>query len=239
MQITPDGIDTNGVWSNSKNINLTSNAGLTGTTLIDGQQLNQNGGILDGITVLANATGFTSYITTTNPEDISNSTFEFNSGHAIELTTGTTTSFNFSNNQFIGYGADETTDAAIYNNTGTAITINIVNGGGTPTVRNGVSASTTVINAFTLSLTNLVNDTEVRIFSAGTTTEVAGQESVTGGTFVYAYDYQPGTFVDIVVFQEEYVFNEPTGRISNFELVNSNQSIPINQLLDRNYNNPP
>ena len=37
-------------------------------------------------------------------------------------------------------GADGTTDAAIYNNSGGAITLNISGGGDTPTVRNGASA---------------------------------------------------------------------------------------------------
>jgi len=230
--------DTNSVWSGSKNITLSSNAGLTGTTIIDGQQLYQSGGTLDGVTVLANATGFTSYIRTNNPEDISNSVFEFNEGHAIELLPGTSTGFTFSNNKFIGYGASGTTSAAIYNNSSSDITINITDGGDSPTIRNGTGANTTVINAFTLTLTNVVDNSEIRIFDAGTTTEVGGIENTSGGTFVYAYDYQAGTFVDIVVFNVEYVFNEPSGRIKNFELVNSNGSIPINQLLDRNYLNP-
>ncbi len=230
--------DTNSVWSGSKNITLSSNAGLTGTTIIDGQQLYQSGGTLDNVTVLANATGFTSYIRTNNPEDISNSVFEFNEGHAIELLPGTPTGFTFSNNSFTGYGDSGTTSAAIYNNSSSDITINITDGGDSPTIRNGAGATTTIINAFTLTLTNIIDDSEVRIFEAGTTTEVGGIESTSGGTFVYAYDYQAGTFVDIVIFKETYVFNEPTGRIQNFELVNSNGSIPINQLFDRNYFNP-
>lgn len=231
--------DINGVWSGTREINLTSNCGLSGTTFINGNKLYQNSATLDGITVLAaNTTGGTAFIESDTPANISNSTFEFSSGHAIEITSATTSAFTFSNNSFIGYGASGTTDAAIYNNSGKHIVINITDGGDTPTIRNGSGASTTIINAFTLTLTNLVEDTEVRIYTSGTFTEVGGQESVTGGTFTYAYDYQPNTYVDIVVYKETYVFNEPTGRISNFLLTNSNQTIPINQLYDRNYYNP-
>lgn len=157
-------------------------------------------------------------------------------GHAILITdTGTIT---FDNFIFSNYGASDTTDAAVYNNSGGAVTINITNGGDTPTIRNGTGASTTVVNAITLSLTNLIEDSEVRIYETGTINEIAGQESVTGGTFQYTYNYTPGTFVDIVIFKETYLFNEPDGRIKNFELPNSNSSIPINQRFDRNYFNP-
>jgi hypothetical protein len=122
-------------------------------------------------------------------------------------------------------------------NSGKAVVIN-VSGGDTPTVRNGTGASTTVNNTVTLTLTNLVSDSEVRIYSAGTINELAGQESVTGGTFQYSYTYAANFLVDIVVYKETYVFNEPDGRIRSFELPNGNSSLPINQQFDRNYNNP-
>jgi hypothetical protein len=78
-------------------------------------------------------------------------------GHAIYITaTGTfsITDFNFS-----GYGADDTTDAVIYNNSGGAVTLNITGGSGSITVRNGAGASTTINNAVTLEITVLDNET--------------------------------------------------------------------------------
>jgi len=229
---------TNCVISGSRIIKLNDSSNVVGSTIINGLQLIQSGGTLDGISVLNNSTGSTAYITSDSPELISNSTFTFNSGHAIELTSAVSSEFTFSNNTFIGYGASGSTDAAIYNNSGKAVIINVTDGGSTPTIRNGAGASTTVNNAVVLSLSNLVDDTEVRIYTSGTITEVAGQESVTGGTFSYAYNYAASTFVDIVIFKESYLFNEPDGRIKNFELGNTNTTIPINQRFDRNYNNP-
>lgn len=62
-------------------------------------------------------------------------------GHAIVIESIGT--YDLDNFTYSGYGADNTTDAVIYNNSGGAVTIN-VNGGDTPTVRNGSGASTTV-----------------------------------------------------------------------------------------------
>jgi len=65
-------------------------------------------------------------------------------GHAIELGTNTPSSITLKDITFTGYGSDGTTNAAIYNNSGKAITV-YVDGGSTPTVRNGTGASTTII----------------------------------------------------------------------------------------------
>lgn len=231
--------DTNGVWNGARNIYLNSNSDLVGTTIIDSNKLYQSGATLDGITVIAaNTASGTAFIESGNPELISNSTFNFSTGHSIEITSASVSSFTFTNNSFVGsYGGDGSNDAAIYNNSGKAIVIN-VSGGDTPTIRNGAGASTTVNNTVTLTLTNIISDSEVRIYSAGTTTELDGQESVVGGTFQFSYTYATNFLVDIVVFKETYKFNEPEGRIANFELPNGNSSIPINQQFDRNYNNP-
>lgn len=71
-------------------------------------------------------------------------------GHAIYITaTGT---YTFTNFTYSGYGADGTTDAVVYNNSGGLVTIN-VSGGDTPTVRNGSGATTSVINTVPLTVT--------------------------------------------------------------------------------------
>ena len=66
-------------------------------------------------------------------------------GHAVQVTTtGSTT---FVGNTFTGYGADGTTSAAFYNNSGGEIILTISGGGSTPTIRNGAGATTTVITS--------------------------------------------------------------------------------------------
>lgn len=231
--------DTNGVWTGARNIFLDSSANLTGTTMINCNKVYQSGATFDGVTVIdANTASGEAFIVSNSPQLISNCDFNYSTGHTLELTSDCPTAFTFSNNSFNGsYGANGSNEAAIYNNSGKAIVIN-VSGGDTPTYRNGTGASTTVNNTVTLTLTNIVSDSEVRIYSAGTISELDGQESVTGGTFQFSYTYAANYLVDIVVFKESYLFNEPDGRIKNFELPNGNSSIPISQRFDRNYNNP-
>jgi hypothetical protein len=64
-------------------------------------------------------------------------------GHAIRITTAGT--YDLSGCTFTGYGADGTNSAAIYNDSGGAVTLNIVDDGNAPTIRNGAGASTNVV----------------------------------------------------------------------------------------------
>ncbi|MDO8629392.1 MAG: hypothetical protein Q7R41_02770, partial [Phycisphaerales bacterium] len=80
-------------------------------------------------------------------------------GHAIEFgtnTPGDPTELILTSVTFSGYGADGTTDAAIYNNSGKHLIINIA-GGTSPTVRNGSGATTTIV-AGSVSTTITVKD---------------------------------------------------------------------------------
>jgi hypothetical protein len=85
-----------------------------------------------------------------------------------------------------------------------------------------------------LTLTGLQNGTEIRILSAGTETELAGVENVTGGSFSWGYEYNPGDQVDIVIHHTDYEYI----RLTNVALTPLGLSIPINQRFDRNYSNP-
>jgi hypothetical protein len=133
--------DTNGVWVGAGNLSLQSGTTLDGTTMIDCNKLYQSGATLDSVTVLAaNTSGGTAFIESDNPTNITNSSFTFSDGHAIEITsTGT---YTFDGNSFIGYGVSGSTDAAIYNNSGGLVTLNLLNVVGVPTIRNGAGAST-------------------------------------------------------------------------------------------------
>ncbi len=78
-------------------------------------------------------------------------------GHGLELGTNVPSSITLTNVSFSGYGSDGTTNAAVYNNSGKAVTINIAGTGTSPTVRNGAGASTTVV-AGTVTTTITVKD---------------------------------------------------------------------------------
>lgn len=98
-----------------------------------------------------------------------------------------------------------------------------------------------VAQQVTLTLTGLQDGSEVRIYEAGNpNNEIAGQESVSGGSFVYNYDFTDSFFngtdqdVDIVIHALGYL----NIRLSGITLGALNTSIPIQQSVDRQYNNP-
>jgi len=108
--------------------------------------------------------------------DIANTEFNGASGgHGILITDQGT--YDFNNLTFNNYGDDDTTDAAIFNDSGGEVIINIF-GGNTPTVRNGSGATTIINNPITFIVNNIIEDSEVRIFTQSDLTELGGVESV-------------------------------------------------------------
>ena len=195
-------------------------------SFIDCTTFTQNGASITNST-LQNCT-----ITSNNPAALSDNAFiSGGTGHAIVITVPGT--YTFDGNTFSGYGADGTTDAAIHNNSGGAVTLNIVGGGGTPTVRNGAGASTTINANVSVTLTGLQNPSEVRVFNAGTQTERSGtgNENVTAGS--HSFSIPSGTAVDIVVLSLGY----QNLRVLGYSTT-SDASIPISQIVDRQYANP-
>jgi hypothetical protein len=106
-------------------------------------------------------------LTTDDPSNIADTGFVSpGTGHAIVLTdTGT---FAFEGNEFSGYGADASTDAAIYNNSGGAVTLVLLASDQFPTVRNGAGASTSLV---------VVSFVEVVGVGAGDTVEMRREDT--------------------------------------------------------------
>jgi hypothetical protein len=84
----------------------------------------------------------------------------------------------------------------------------------------------------TLTLTGLKNPTEIRVFAAGTQTELTGQESVTSGVFSWNYDPDAVSSVDISVLALGYQNTRILGVATT-----GNLSIPVQQQVDRQYLN--
>ncbi len=87
-----------------------------------------------------------------------------------------------------------------------------------------------------LTLTGLRNPTEVRVFNAGTTTEIAGtgQETVTSGTFTAQIDVSTYPSVDISILSLGY----QNTRLLAVAIPADGVSIPVQQQIDRQYLNP-
>jgi hypothetical protein len=175
---------------------------------------------------------------------ITNSSFTGNT-RAIRITTAGT--YTFSGLTFSGNTFD------VENASTGLVTINAINGANPTTVTNtGAGATTTIVNAKTLKITNIISDTEVRIYRTSDTTELGGAEIVSAspsglsnvtvtadpdnaGRFVvnYQYGYTTDIPIFIVAVNTSYqVFRQ------TFTLKSTDSSLLINQLFDRQYSNP-
>ena len=218
-------------------LTLQSDSTLNGTTLDDGQSIVQNGATIANCSILnADTTSGEALILSNNPSNISNNEFTASgAGHAIEFdSTGT---FSLTGNVFNGYDSTiGSNNAAVYNNSGGLVTLNVT-GATSPSYRNGVDATTQINNTVNVTISGLVDNTEVRIYETGTTTVVAGTDDATAGTpgnRSFTFSDEPGDFVDIIVHHVQYKWI----RIVNFEIPGANTSVPVQQQFDRNYSNP-
>lgn len=176
------------------------------------------------------ATGV-AFITTATLNNISDCTFDNTggTGHAIEITAAGT--YTFDGNTFTGYGADASNDAAIYNDSGGAVTINITGGGSTPTVRNGTSATTTINNSVTITLSGLIANSRIYIENT-TDTTVLFNEIETTTTFTDTVNYTADKSLLIRVRNAsggtKYKPFETTGTLTT-----NGFSVVVNQELDQ------
>ena len=144
------------------------------------------------------------------------------------------TDLNFAGNKFHGYAADDgdTGNEAIFIDAGelVPITINITGGGDTPSIRTA-GATVVVNNAVILTLTGLVSGSDIVVLSAGTATERVNVDANPATTYAFSYAYVAGDYVDICVYKAGYV---PTF-VRGFLLTNEDSTLPVTQVLDRNY----
>jgi hypothetical protein len=188
-------VDTSSTFQGFDVMTFRSSSSCNGTTFDNGNSIIQNNGsFTDCVFSGQNTATGVALITSDNPQDFSGCSFTGANGHALEITnTGT---YSFSGNTFSAYGADGTNDAAIYNNSGGAVTINITNGGDTPTVRNGAGASTTINNAVDVTISGVTEGTSVQVIadeSVGSVTEgdVIGQGLADStGTYAFSINYE-------------------------------------------------
>lgn len=223
-------IATSCAFANIRTATLSSTSSIDSCTIEDSGTIEVNGATIT-------ATTFTNHIATQLKVDsssemssISNCTFNSSgTGHAIEITAPGT--YTFSAIDFIDYGATGTTNAAVYNNSGGAVTINVSGGGGSPTYRNGTGASTSVNASANVTLTGLKSDSEVRAYvgtDPATATEIAGTES-SGTSFNFSQS-NAGSAGYIQIFHVDY---QPV--LINLTYSSSDASIPVQQASDRQY----
>lgn len=86
---------------------------------------------------------------------------------------------------------------------------------------------------YSFTLTGLQSGSEVRIFNADTLEEITGIEN-SSTSFSYNYTYVSDVDIYVIIMSLSYKWT----RLDNLTLSNSNQSIPVQQIYDRDYANP-
>jgi hypothetical protein len=193
----------------------TSACTIDNTSFVAGDQLITGGADIDSCTFdsLTNA----SQVVTSSPANaalITNSTFiSPGTGNGLEI-GGTAANITLTGLDFSGYDTADPGTAA-----NKAIYVNIASGN------------------VSVTFTGLKDNTEVRIYSAGTSTELAGVENATTGTAdnrSFTAAIAASTSVDYTLVNNLYEII----RVEGFTWPTADQDIAIQQRLDRNYSNP-
>lgn len=216
-------------FSEMKNASFANSTQVRYCSFVNFGDITTNGATIDNCTfqkvkTTAPVTGVFALIVNSPTEmsGITNSNF-INCNKAIKL--GFTGTYTFSGLTFSGNAYD------VENASIGLVTINVVGGGTTPTTTSSNGGTTVVNSNVQITLTGLKNPSEVRVYSAGTQTEIAGQENVTGGTF--AFSVGSGVQVDISILALGY----QNQRILAYSTT-TDTSLPVSQQLDRQYLNP-
>lgn len=170
--------------SNFESASFNSSCTINNSTL-DVETLTIGGATFDNTEVITASLINNATITTASPANIANLTnMQFTqsgvAGHAIEITSPGT--YNFDNFKFSGYGTSAS--AALSNVSGGLVTINVTNGGDTPTISNGIGATTVINNAVPLSITNIVDGS--RLYIVNETDSVVLANVLISGTTSYS-----------------------------------------------------
>lgn len=157
-------------------------------------------------------------------------------GHAIEI--GSAGAYTFTNLSFTGYGADTTDDAAL-DITATSGTVTITLVGASPTFK---TAGATVVfnNDISVTFDKMKDGTEIRVFEAGTQTEILGSEDhldtgdgAQGGTTddrSWSWSAPAATSVDYQLINKNYVII----RVEGFSVPSVATTIDFQQRIDLN-----
>jgi hypothetical protein len=107
-----------------------------------------------------------------------------------------------------------------------------------PTLDHNPGAGATIIdNEKSVTFTGMKDNTEVRVYETGTTTEIDGIENATAGSpddRSFTWSANATTVVDYVIHNVSYEYI----RVEGYTVGTVDTTIPIQQRFDRNYSNP-
>ena len=205
-----------------------TNAGLASITeQFDEHNVNVgNGGginVFDADDAVAGATGTTSITLA-----LAGRTTSFMFALASEESNTTIT-----NCTYTGFGADGAADAVIDIRDTTGAYTFTQSGGDTPTIKTD-GAQWRIVSSTDLTFTGLQNPTEVRVYDAGTQTEIDGTEDVTTGTVTYQIDDVAFPDIDVRIITKTF----DNQFLEAIDMTSGNVTIPIVQIPSRVFFNP-
>ncbi len=152
--------------------------------------------------------------------------------HAIEFGLTSPLTMTLDGNTFTGFNAaNGQNDSALHiKRTSGTVTINITNGAAPSYKTEG--ATVVVVASVTVTLTNLVPGTEIRVYDTGDDSVIDGIES--SGTS-WAFSDSPANVVYMRIFHTGYY----PADILDYTIPATAASIPVSQVVDRNFENPP
>ena len=236
--------NSNCALQRANTVAFNSNQTINGWSFTNCNAVTTNGATLDACTFTN--TNAVAACNVSNLDQVDGCTFiGNNSSHAVQLTqvpsNGVTMQWNCTADSSYTSGLPATvtttnTDAHIFvtDTTSNNLTISVSAGATVPSVRLGAGYTgtvTVVSGQATLTITNVVTDSDVVIYTAGTTTKLQDDQDIAGTSSAYTYTFVASTFVDVKVYRDGYV----PYFVYGFELGSANASLPVAQVLDRNY----
>ena len=171
-----------------------------------------------------------STITCDKLSGFSDCSFACESEHAIVLGASQIGSHVFNGNTFSGYGADGSSTAAIYNNSGGLVTIQLSAGDSVPTVKNGAGSSTVVALSASYTVENIISGSRLLIRRTDTQA-VLINEVVAGTSRVYTYNYTANIPIEAVLRKASSAPYYQEWRTTAV-LTSTSASVTANQLAD-------
>lgn len=236
--------------SEASSVNLNSTSSSIGSTYNNCGQIAVNSATFQDNNVLA--TTSSSAVLTSDLGNVTGNNFVSDgTAHAVELTSlggGIMTWDNTFNAGTYASVDGSTGSEVLYVNVASGtLDISVASGADAPTVRTAGATVNVLAGQVSFSITGLRDGTEVRIIDDVTNNEIAGVEDVTGGIgtslngvtvsgttddndVTYTYTYTADTPIRVAIVSTQYLIVYLTA-----DLVNENQSIPVVQIFDRNY----
>jgi hypothetical protein len=206
-----------------------SNSTIIDTTFARCNQVTLGGATMSGC-IFSRSTATTALLAGSTVAGLSNTQFiSSGTGHALEITGGTTHTLN--GLTFTGYAGTNgsTGNEALFVNIPSG-TVNIT-ADSAVTYRTAGATVNLTVGQKTLTITGVVSGSDIVIKSAGTTTKLQDDQDIAGTSTTYSYTYSAGTFVDIAVYAEGYV----PYYVNGFELGPDGGTVQVSQSIDRNY----